>query len=176
MQRLLFHRDPHSVAPTLIKVPRDAVALQHFQSLATDDLAVEVVEPRPTRASQAAAGVSPTLRVAALHRGLDTTWRRTSYSALTAAAHDVPHLGSEPEHAVKDDEIDVEEVHEAAGTVEERLRQVPSAWHALPGGTGFGAPVHAVLEQADDLGDEPATRAGRTPGLTLRGPRRRPAD
>ena len=42
-------------------------------------------------------------------RPLDTGWRRTSYSALTSAAHE-QRLGSEPEVAQKDDEADLEEV------------------------------------------------------------------
>src|SRR6185312_1357156 len=53
------------------------------------------------------------LRAARFERELDLAWRRTSYSALTAAAHDAggapgvdpsPAVGSEPERGGLDDE------------------------------------------------------------------------
>ena len=48
------------------------------------------------------------LRVRTFDRGLDLAWRRTSYSALTAAAHGaeapLPAVGSEPDLKREDDE------------------------------------------------------------------------
>ena len=46
------------------------------------------------------------LRAATLDRRPDATWRRTSYSALTAAAHDTGRVGSEPESPGVQDEPD----------------------------------------------------------------------
>ena len=77
-------------------------------------------------------------------RPLDTRWRRTSYTALTSAAHG-PALGSEPEVAAKDDETDA--VEDVAQAVPDSA--VVSLWDALPGGPSFGTLVHEVLEQVD---------------------------
>jgi exodeoxyribonuclease V beta subunit len=156
MHRLLMHRAPGVVAPVTIPVPPDAAALQQIQTLSTSNLAVEVVEPRPVVEYRPTSTGRATLRLAVLNRELDSTWRRTSYSALTADAHETPRLGSEPEQADKDDEADLEQVDAAGGAVEDPLRQVLSAWDALPSGTGFGTLVHAVLEEVADVGD-PAT-------------------
>ena len=157
LHRLLLHRDPGTVAPTKIPVPADSVALQAFRGLATEHLAVELVQSRPVGRYEPPAPTSLPLSVATLDRALDTTWRRTSYSALTAAAHD-QRMGSEPEVAQKDDEADTD-VAEADGTADTALRAVPSAWDELPGGTGFGTLVHAALEQIEDAHDEAGVRA-----------------
>jgi exodeoxyribonuclease V beta subunit len=157
LHRLLLHRDPTTVAPTTMKNPSDVVALAAFRALATKDLEVEVLEPRPSGQYTPPAGTSSALSVARLDRGLDTTWRRTSYSGLTAAAHE-QRLGSEPEVPQKDDEADSETPVDG-GSDDLALRAVGSAWTDLPGGTGFGTLVHAALEQVDDLGDDAAVRA-----------------
>ncbi|HEX8495956.1 MAG TPA: UvrD-helicase domain-containing protein [Actinomycetales bacterium] len=162
LHRLLLDDGSSVVAPMVIKVPSDGAALTAFAARATADLAVEVVTPRRVGTY---AGTTPTtaaLSAATLGRGLDTAWRRTSYSALTAAAHDVPvRLGSEPELAQKDDETDVDEPAPAVATVttdDDALRLVVSQWDGLPGGTGFGTLVHAALEVVDDLADDDALR------------------
>ena len=167
LHRLLLHRDPATVAPTMIPVPADATALSAFRALATEHLAVEVVEPRPLGTYLPPAPTSVTLSVAKLDRGLDTTWRRTSYSALTASAHD-QRLGSEPEVAQKDDEADTEIA--SGDSVDAALREVPSAWDELPGGTGFGTLVHAALEQVEDAGDEAAVHAAVALNITRSAP------
>jgi exodeoxyribonuclease V beta subunit len=95
----------------------------------------------PTWGGQRAAGEQ--LIAAAFTRTLDDDWRRTSYSALTAAAHE-PALGSEPELAVKDDEPD-----EAPLPGAPAAEGVPSPLTELPGGTVFGTLVHDVLEDPD---------------------------
>ena len=165
LQRLLMHDDPTTVAPHKIPVPSDAVALAAFRSRADDHLAVEVIGPRPAHTYAAPAPTTSPLSVATLERGLDTTWRRTSYSALTASAHDAPpRFGSEPEVRHTQDEGDSELMDdtglvdsEGAG-IDATLRTVPSAWDALPGGAGFGTLVHAALETIDDVGDETGVR------------------
>jgi exodeoxyribonuclease V beta subunit len=93
------------------------------------------------------------LAAAALARSLDTSWRRTSYSALTAGVHDAAAIASEPEVAEKDDEPQTSAPAAAVG----ELRDVISPMDALPGGTAFGTLVHAVLEQLhSSVGDLPA--------------------
>ena len=84
-------------------------------------------------------------------RGLDTAWRRTSYSALIAGTHtDQPMIGSEPEVPEKDDEP----VTPTAPPPEVAAHDVVSPMAAMPGGTAFGTLVHAVLEQIDPTADD----------------------
>ncbi|MDF2822709.1 MAG: recB [Mycobacterium sp.] len=87
------------------------------------------------------------LAVRHFHRGIDTGWRRTSYSGLIrAAGSEASGVSSEPEVGAKDDEVEdipVPEVVTQAGA------DVVSPMDTLPGGTSFGSLVHAVLETAD---------------------------
>ncbi|MFC5177550.1 UvrD-helicase domain-containing protein [Nocardioides taihuensis] len=91
----------------------------------------------------------PTLAVRTFDRQVDTAWRRTSYSSLTAV--DLPvvtgGVGSEPEVVARDDE----EVAEVAVLPEPTgpAAEVPSPMAGLPVGATFGSLVHAVLEHAD---------------------------
>ncbi len=78
------------------------------------------------------------------HRVIDTTWRRTSYSALIRAA-DQPGVGSEPEATGRDDEVEVS----PAPLVPPAGADVSSPMADLPAGAAFGSLVHAVLENAD---------------------------
>lgn len=91
----------------------------------------------------------PHLDVRRFTRTVDTTWRRASYSSLTAA--EVPPapldaVASEPEVQPKDDEavtVPTTEVPAGPGA------EVPSPMADLPVGATFGSLVHAVLEHAD---------------------------
>lgn len=77
------------------------------------------------------------------HRGIDTGWRRTSYSGLIRAAQ-ASGVSSEPEIGELDDEAgDIPLVSAASGP------DVPSPMADLPAGATFGTLVHAVLETAD---------------------------
>jgi exodeoxyribonuclease V beta subunit len=79
------------------------------------------------------------------HRAIDTTWRRTSYSALIRTA-ETPGVSSEPEVTELDDEVgDVPLIAAPVGS------DVPSPMAELPTGAKFGTLVHAVLETADPL-------------------------
>jgi exodeoxyribonuclease V beta subunit len=116
------------------------------------------------------AGAATALAAARLDRTLDLAWRRTSYSALTAQAHDarpVAGVTSEPEVRRVDDEgpepgpDDVLDGAPTAGAAADPARYdgtasalhavlaVPSPMADLPVGAGFGTLVHAVLETAD---------------------------
>ena len=84
------------------------------------------------------------LDVRHFHRGIDTSWRRTSYSGLIRAAETTP-VSSEPEVVELDDEV-AEIPLVASSTVG---LDVPSPMADLPAGAKFGTLVHAVLETAD---------------------------
>ena len=91
------------------------------------------------------------LAVRHFHRGIDTTWRRTSYSALVRGAEPVTPAGvaSEPEVQVRDDEVEAVVVTEPGSGPD---LACPLA--AMPAGATFGSLVHAVLETADpQVGD-----------------------
>ncbi|MGA8211389.1 MAG: UvrD-helicase domain-containing protein [Nocardioidaceae bacterium] len=88
------------------------------------------------------------LTVRTFTRDVDTVWRRTSYSALSAAAQAPPtRAGSEPEESPKDDEPVLPTASEAGTTASPRALRSPMA--DLPVGATFGSLVHAVLEHAD---------------------------
>jgi exodeoxyribonuclease V beta subunit len=82
-------------------------------------------------------------------RVVDTSWRRTSYTAISSAAASVPTaaVGSEAEEQPRDDEPDL------SGVLTEPRRPssdaLVSPMRGLPAGASFGSLVHAVLEHAD---------------------------
>jgi exodeoxyribonuclease V beta subunit len=148
LHRLLFTGDPSIDVPERVPVPTAASALTRVAKLAVPGCLDVVAVPaaverlrweRPTVAAES-------LSAARFERDIDVAWRRTSYSALTAAAHDGgPAVGSEPDTSEKDDEPPTA-VAEAGAR---ELGDVVSRWDALPGGTSFGTLVHAVLEHLD---------------------------
>jgi exodeoxyribonuclease V beta subunit len=154
LHRLLFTDDPRRPIQSSIPVPGDRTALDRFEQLigaGPGGVRVTTV-PRPQAGPEGAAahrpGAGTHLAAAVFGRPVDTSWRRTSYTGLTRAAHDaVPAVRSEPEVADKDDETD----DAAAPPVRvdaDPLLDVPSPMADLPGGTAFGTLVHAVLEEA----------------------------
>jgi exodeoxyribonuclease V beta subunit len=152
LHRLLLHTDPATVAPTTIRVPNDDNARAAFDAIAAGSnggLAIESVETRPTATWSPTPAPQSALAAAVLDRPLDIGWRRTSYSALTAAAHDAPRLGSESEVSQKDDESDLADLPSLDPGTSAPLREVPSLWDSLTGGTRFGTLVHSVLEVLD---------------------------
>lgn len=109
--------------------------------------------PRETR---------PGLAVGHLGRGLDTTWRRTSYSGLTAAAHEHVGVTSEPESTGTQDEPETG-LQASEGAVDGAAARVAASVDGadvalpmadLPGGTGFGTLVHDVLEHVDTAAED----------------------
>ncbi len=148
LQRLLMGRvDGQALPEARARVPEDAAALARLTAWGwPDEIAVEpvgdvpVVPPRwgadaPDRARPLAA--------ARFDRQLDTSWRRTSYSALTSSVHDSPAVGSEPEEPETTDEPAAPAAPEADGG------GAPSPMNGLPAGAAFGTLVHEVLEQLD---------------------------
>jgi exodeoxyribonuclease V beta subunit len=115
------------------------------------------------------------LRVRGFDRELDLEWRRTSYSALTAAAHGadapVPGVGSEPELAREDDES--AQASSTAMAAAQRSSPIggalsePSPMHDLPSGAEFGTAVHAVFERVDAAAPDLASALRQTSAVTL---------
>ncbi|WP_193607936.1 UvrD-helicase domain-containing protein [Nocardioides lijunqiniae] len=99
---------------------------------------------------------TPSLAARDFTRDVDVTWRRTSYSSLSAvelAAAPAGLVASEPEVAAKDDEAMAgDPVVSVAPEA-----SVPSPMADLPVGATFGSLVHAVLEHTDP--DAPDLRA-----------------
>ncbi|ROP44770.1 UvrD-helicase domain-containing protein [Pseudokineococcus lusitanus] len=186
LHRLLLHRPPGTsavlpgapgddgVPPTVVPVPSDddvLAALGARAAAGDGSLVVERVAGPPARTpwvppERATAGLS----AATWRRDLDTSWRRTSYSALTAAAHDAGPAGpvptgstalGEPEGAVEDDErLPAGPGTPGTGAPGDEVPAVPSAWDALAGSARFGVLVHAVLEELDPSTLPPADGTG----------------
>jgi exodeoxyribonuclease V beta subunit len=118
---------------------------------------VETITPRALTEWQSITEPPPVLQVRGFDRELDLAWRRTSYSALTAAAHgaDVPPptVGSEPDLKREDDEsvpaTSTTITAEAGATPTEVGLDQESPMHDLPSGVEFGTAVHAVFERVD---------------------------
>jgi exodeoxyribonuclease V beta subunit len=126
---------------------------------------VEEMTPRTVTDWRPSPEPQPVLKVRSFDRELDLTWRRTSYSALTAAAHGAdtatPAVGSEPDLKREDDEAapvtsTAVSVELEASPSEDGFGQ-PSPMHHLPLGAEFGTAVHTVFERVDpaapDLSD-----------------------
>jgi exodeoxyribonuclease V beta subunit len=153
--RLVFFRsDDGTVAADGGFTPKDDVAMQRFTTLGEQAPGRLAVEParlgRPASWSPPLEPPEP-LDAARFDRTLDREWRRTSYSDLTARTHE-PHVASEPEEDVVDDEAPDDGTASGAaagGTDEDALRAVPSLLSAMPGGVRVGTLVHDVLEATD---------------------------
>jgi len=169
LHRLLFGDVP--VVAESVRVPSDRDALARAGALAVPGcLSVTQVDAAPVPDWRPATTAPTALAAAAFDRSVDLVWRRTSYSALTAAVHETPAVASEPEIGANDDEPSVPSADEA----EALLSQTPSPMAELPGGTAFGTLVHAVLEAADfTAADLPAELAAHVGELL---PRMGPAD
>ncbi|MFD4367388.1 UvrD-helicase domain-containing protein [Rhodococcus sp. NPDC058521] len=154
LHRLLLGRVPGAAAPEpSVKVLEDDVMSNRLESWPGDAVSVISVEPvvgEPSseRTWKQADNPSPEVAAARFDRELDMEWRRTSYSALTASAHEGPGVRSEVEQPEKDDEPEgpVEGTPEPDTEVPESL---PSPMNGLPAGAAFGTLVHEVLETVD---------------------------
>ena len=166
--RLMFFRDEHgNVATDGDAPPDDDEAAAVFGRLAERAAGRAVVERSDGGDGMRWMGhadASAELRAGRFGRRLDTRWRRTSYSAITAGAHEA-RVASEAEETVVSDEDVPTAARSAAGETpgadELRLRSVPSLLGTMPAGAEVGTLVHGVLEQLDftatDLDAELAT-------------------
>ena len=104
----------------------------------------------------------PPLSVRSFDRDVDTAWRRTSYSALSAAG--APHAGtadrvlSEPDDAPEVEDLELDDLEAAedatAREADLALTAVASPMADQPVGAAFGSLVHEVLEHADPAADD----------------------
>ncbi|QJY49819.1 UvrD-helicase domain-containing protein [Pseudonocardia broussonetiae] len=152
LHRVLFGRGSGGALAESYKVPADPAALDVLRGLASSTTAVEPVGPpaEPVFTPREPAAVAPA--VASFDRVLDTDWRRTSYTALTATAgHHAPTALTEPDEPRVDDEPapDPSDPGTPADPAVPGALAVPSPMGALPLGAAFGTLVHAVLESAD---------------------------
>ncbi|WP_210651149.1 UvrD-helicase domain-containing protein [Nocardioides sp. SYSU D00065] len=156
LHRLLFGRRPGTpVVPDsqpVVDDDRIVEILGHWRDAGAvwPELA-EVVAPDP----QALPSPVHDLRVRAFTRRVDTDWRRTSYSSLSAAATESAHAEaplSEPEIGEDLETADqwAPDLEATTASPEDlSLAAVASPMSAFPAGAAFGSLVHAVLEHAD---------------------------
>jgi exodeoxyribonuclease V beta subunit len=166
--RVLFSRRNSGACTTehAGAVPSDERTREKLQVIADrshGQLSLEETDPEPPQRPYEPPGRSaPTLDAATLDRDLDRAWHRTSYSAITAHAHEVrpgagvgsgPLVASEPDETVTDDEalLDGLGVPSAGpdGPGRDGALEMPVPLAEVPGGTEFGTFVHAVLEEVD---------------------------
>ncbi len=159
LHRMLFGRIPGIAQPEpSYKVLDDATTANRVQSWvgpSADLISIEAVGPTPPSDQQ---WVRPEeehrdVTAARFGRALDLLWRRTSYSALTAHAHDAspvePEVGvtSEAERPEKADEP----VEPPLGSAnpDEPVDGIASPMNGMPAGAAFGTLVHEALEHVD---------------------------
>lgn len=141
-------------------------------------IAIERLRGAPTDAVTWQPPTAPVdrLRAARFDRTVDTTWRRLSYTSLTAGAHAAPPEPERPAVVIDEPapaeevEIDREDipVEDPPALVAETVDDpdVPARFRSpmadLPAGADFGVVVHEVLQfidtSADDLRAEVARR------------------
>jgi len=165
LSRLLFAKDADGVVKAFgDSTPADAVVVERFRELAASAPGRIAVE-RSTLAGVPVAW-SPSLeppvdlQAARFDRRLDESWRRTSYTDITAEAHD-PLVASEPERPVLSDEPETVSALTPSGAVAPALER-ESPLGSAPVGVDFGTFVHNVFEATDfaapDLDAELAER------------------
>ena len=137
-------------------------------------VALEPLVDRQPVPWQAPTEPPPAMAARDFDRPLDLLWRRTSYSALTAAVHGQelpnPSVGSEAEPVHEDDEVEPalsgtpgpDGGHAPADPL-----SAPSPMGELPSGVEFGTAVHAVLELVDPTADDLAAELRRATALAL---------
>jgi exodeoxyribonuclease V beta subunit len=107
LSRLVFaRRDDEDVPPLGRFVPSDDDALARLRELAAAApgcVSVELAQTGAPRRWSSAPPPPADLAVATFDRTIDWRWRRTSYSDITAAAHE-PLVASEPEEGLVSDE------------------------------------------------------------------------
>ncbi len=140
--RLLFTQDAEgNVGWQGFKRPREADALARFAevaALAPHAVSVEPAQPGTPAYWRPALDADAVLAPARFNRRIDVAWRRTSYSALTAAAHDAI-VASEPEETGVTDEP---AVASAPIPSELPLSQMAS-------GPQLGTLIHEALQEID---------------------------
>jgi exodeoxyribonuclease V beta subunit len=157
--RLLFSRDGEgNVATTGSSTPTDAEVMTRFSELAAEAPGCISVERSTLGLPAHWSGELPSevpLEAASFDRGLDWRWRRTSYSDITAGAHEA-RVTSEPEEVLVEDEplavaapASAADRGAEAGGEADALRATASLLAEMPVGVHVGTLVHRVLEATD---------------------------
>ena len=155
--RLLFAREEDGTIPSAGRRGiADPMAVERFAALADAApgcVSVERVGEDAPGTWTPPADPPAALAVARFDRTLDWRWRRTSYSDITADAHEA-RVASEPEEGVLDDELADDGVvrPSSLGAVEDPgspLRAVVSPLAAMPAGATVGTVVHEAFEAVD---------------------------
>lgn len=154
LHRMLFGRRPGTpVVPdqqALVPDERVTEILGHWQRAGAFTPLLATPSPLPDRPLERA---EEALETRTFTREVDASWRRTSYSSLSAAAASRDHADralSEPEVLPEDEPVLVaDEAGTDGGPDDLDLADVPSPMGDLPVGAAFGSLVHAVLEHAD---------------------------
>jgi exodeoxyribonuclease V beta subunit len=166
LSRLLFHRGADGAVPRTGKQVADDAVVARLSALAPGRIAVERVVGGDAGVrwtdgmggvAAGGAGATAALAAASFDRTLDPTWRRTSYSALTAAAHDAPVVAGVVGSEVDDSLVEDEQPLVPEGPVvtapttssEEALRAVAVPLAAMRAGAEVGTFVHGVFERCD---------------------------
>lgn len=138
LHRVLFARhDPEAPArPNAAYAPTSPLTLSWLAGAGIAAVAVPDEAPVPVPPATPAPGP---LHARPWHRVIDHTWRRTSYSGLTARAHELTH-----EAGFVDDEAPSEVDADADAAL-----AAPSPMASLPSGPAFGTLVHAIYERLD---------------------------
>ena len=152
LARLLFDRDTDGLVPPYGAKVRSDDEVEAAARALGQRVAVERVGPPPAVHWHVDRGAPPRLEAARFDRSLDTEWRRASYSSITAASHDQPAIGSEPEQRFTSDEqvlapVVLDEV--APTLLAEGARAVALGLADMPGGALVGTVVHSVFERLD---------------------------
>ncbi len=100
------------------------------------------------------------LRARSWTRTIDRHWRRTSYSGLTAAAHEFAPVVDSP--MVTDEHVEGLEVDADPAWAQ------PSPLAGLPAGAAFGTLVHAIYEHTDATGEDWRSALADAAGEALR--------
>ena len=154
LHRMLLGRRPDQPdVPDRHDVPPDAEVVRWLRRWSDPDVGgPALARAEPAEAPDPVpAPAHPPLAVRTFGRAIDQDWRRTSYSALAAAAETGQgSVGSEPEVAPKDDEPEIALTTAATDSA----LATPSPLAAFPSGARFGSLVHAVLEHADPAADD----------------------
>ncbi len=134
-------------------------------------VALEPLIPRPASRWQAPREELPALGVRTFDRPLDLRWRRTSYSALTAAVHGLelssPTVGSEAEPLHEDDESAPPVPTAGADASPDGPLATPSPMGQLPSGVDFGTAVHSIFELVDPTAPDLPAELRRATGVAL---------
>ncbi len=194
LQRFLYRsRTEGAVPEPLYRLSGDPSTLTTWG----DGVAVETINERVPVPTKAPVETPGELSARRFDRALDLEWRRTSYSALTAAVHGIdlhiPGVGSEPEPTKEDDEPRPEDSDSGASAavsagprpssatvaagdldpddLDPEAGQMLSPMRDLPSGVDFGTAVHTVFETVDATVDDlPGALRSACAALLSRGP------